>query len=233
MLMLTSSVKNNEKPQAKQRLLLLQDSDHFTVDLENSLLSSNYTICKGHSRALAFLKLQDFDLILLDEHSPSISDDISTPVLYMCSGWNKSNLFNYDDFILKPFISEELLLRIEKLIKRRQNYGIAGTAEITHSCYIDGNARLVYIDKKPKHLTPKEYTLFELLYVNNGQIISIDQIIAKLWPANTNATAKDVQQYIYSLRKKLEPDLSNPCIIQNQPGFGYKLVAYIQYKESA
>ncbi len=231
--MFTSSVKNNEKPRAKQRILLIQDSDNFTVDLENSLSSASYTICKPSIRNHTKLDQQNYDLILLDEHSTIFSNDISVPILYMCNGFNDDRIFDYDDFILKPVTPEELLLRIEKLIKKQHKCENIETEQITHSCYIDGNARLVYIDKQPKHLTPKEYTLFELLYVNNGQIISIKQIIEKLWPANNNATAKDVQQYIYSLRKKIEPDVSNPCIIQNQPGFGYKLVAYIQYKESA
>lgn len=145
-----------------------------------------------------------------------------------------------DDFILKPFSPEELFLRIRWTVKERYKKAGLKIRELTdaglHNAtvnpdrvrnpsdfVIDEAAKLVYIKGRRIHLTPKEYNLFCLLASSVGKIFSNQEIISEIWQSSHNATDKDVQQYIYSLRKKIEQDASKPRFLVNVPGFGYKL----------
>lgn len=174
-------------------------------------------------------------LCLIDAiHAPSVSED---------------KIKQCDDFILKPFSPEEMLLRIhwtsdrQKLLKSAQKK--IKPAEIINMTQntpkkelgkpyfkIDEGARQVIIKGKPIHLTPKEYALFCLLASKVGHIFTNQEIIATLWPNRVDATDKDVQQYIYSLRRKIEPNPIKPSFLLNAPGFGYKLVEPKEQEES-
>ncbi len=145
-----------------------------------------------------------------------------------------------DDFILKPFSPEELILRIRWIVKNRFRKASFKIRDLTGADMnmvsgkpdeiqkpgffaIDEAAKLVFIKGQRVHLTPKEYNLFCLLASSVGKIFSNQEIISEIWKNGQNATDKDVQQYIYSLRKKIEQDASKPRFLINVPGFGYKL----------
>lgn len=182
---------------------------------------------------------------LVEQRLKRLKELSSAPVLCMVDAihpFSRSEIiFNScDDFILKPFSPEELLMRIQWIAKRDHQkkteekgrplavpfqYVSSKSNDFQKIPYftIDESARMVRIKGQHVHLTPKEYKLFCLLGSRVGQIFSNLEIIAELWPATQNATDKDVQQYIYSLRKKIEQDASKPRFLINVPGFGYKL----------
>jgi DNA-binding response OmpR family regulator len=94
-------------------------------------------------------------------------------------------------------------------------------------------ARLLQIDPASKEvrlrggrvdLSPKEYELVSLLASEPGRVFSTREILGKIWSEGNSATDKDVKQYIYLLRKKLEIDPEHPQVIATVRGFGYKLL---------
>ncbi|MGR9046413.1 MAG: winged helix-turn-helix domain-containing protein [Gammaproteobacteria bacterium] len=179
------------------------------------------------------------------DHIERLRGIYNIPILYIVSSGitvpgHDRTLFNCDDFILKPFTPEELDYRIQclkmryaqkklqrnvrPLVDRRKK--VPDKTKIPAKepyFHIDKASRLVFIENKPVHLTPKEYSLFCLLASEPGRVYSNKEIIEQIWNSDNQATAKDVQQYVYHLRKKLEKDPSQPCFLHNVPGYGYKL----------
>jgi len=88
---------------------------------------------------------------------------------------------------------------------------------------IDPQSKEVRLWDERVSLSPKEYELIWMLASEPGRVFSTHEILERVWPQGYTATAKDVKQYIYLLRKKLEPDPKRPQLIVTVRGFGYKL----------
>ncbi len=167
----------------------------------------------------------------------------NVPILFM-SDFSRSHCINdcfmmsCNNFIVKPFSSEELTLRIRLAIsdhnKNKINYRQDAepekdvfkiTPRIKKESFfaIDDDAKKILIQKKSIQLTPKQYKLFCLLASEFGLICSNKKIIDHLWPTSNSATKCDIQQCIYGLRKKIETDPSQPRYLHQVPGIGYKL----------
>lgn len=89
---------------------------------------------------------------------------------------------------------------------------------------IDDDHKTVSIGGQPCRLSPKEYTLLKLLAEATDRVVSMEEIVASLWPGSTHADINDVQQYVHLLRKKVEVDPKRPLRIKTIKGFGYVLV---------
>jgi len=122
-----------------------------------------------------------------------------------------------DDFISKPFHLEEVLARVEAVLRRTQP-GI-GALDLT----IDDVRKEVRLKERTVTLSPKEYSLLKLLASSPGRVFTSDEILAELWPESPYATGQDVQKYVYLLRRKLERDPKNPELVLTSRGFGYRL----------
>ena len=128
-----------------------------------------------------------------------------------------------DDFVTKPFSVSELLARVRAQLRR------ATAAPATRMQFdeltIDLERRHVVQGQRELHLTPTEFSLLELLATNAGKPMFIDQIIARVWHSAPGTTADTVRVHMSSLRKKLEPDASNPRYIVTEPWVGYRFIA--------
>jgi len=89
---------------------------------------------------------------------------------------------------------------------------------------IDPASKEVHLRDERVDLSPKEYELASLLASEPGRVFSTREILEKVWSDGNSATDKDVKQYIYLLRKKLEVDPEHPQVIVTVRGFGYKLI---------
>ena len=90
---------------------------------------------------------------------------------------------------------------------------------------IDLGRRHVIQDEREIRLTPTEFSLLELLATNAGRPLFIEQIIARVWRSAPSTTADTVRVHMSSLRKKLEPDPSDPRYIVTEPWVGYRFIA--------
>jgi DNA-binding response OmpR family regulator len=124
-----------------------------------------------------------------------------------------------DDCVQKPFHPEELLARMEAVLRRTRPAADGGLI-------IDDERKEVRFADRVVSLSPKEYELLCLLNSARGRVFSSDEILKALWrrPASY-ATRQDVQKYVYLLRKKLEPDPKRPGLVLTVRGFGYRLAA--------
>lgn len=126
-----------------------------------------------------------------------------------------------DDYVVKPFSLPELFARIRAQLRRTAAPRTLQFEALT----IDLARRTVTQGAREIRLTPTEYSLLELFASNAGKPMFFNQIIDRVWP-DAPATTKDtVRVHVGSLRKKLEPDPSNPTYIITEPWIGYRFVA--------
>ncbi len=127
-----------------------------------------------------------------------------------------------DDYILKPFSPRQLVARIQAVLRR------AGTPVPTQPARmsvegLEFNPKLREIHLKnetPRTLTPLESVLLQVLMLNQGQVLTFDDLISDVWGPG-GGSPEMLRQLIRRLRAKIEPDLSNPYYIQNLQGIGY------------
>jgi two-component system KDP operon response regulator KdpE len=128
-----------------------------------------------------------------------------------------------DDFVTKPFSVAELQARIRAQLRRTT--APASTALAFPDLTIDLDRRRVVQDGREVRLTPTEFSLLELLATNAGKPMFMDQIIARVWRTSPSTSADTVRVHMSSLRKKIEPNPSEPRYIVTEPWVGYRFIA--------
>jgi two-component system KDP operon response regulator KdpE len=130
-----------------------------------------------------------------------------------------------DDYITKPFSSKVLLARIHAVLKRRQAE-LPPSSPVQIECgdlFIDLARRQVKIAGREIYLTPTEYSLLYELASHPNQVMLHEQLLTKVWGEEYRSDVDYLRSYIHYLRKKLETDPANPCLIVSSPGIGYML----------
>lgn len=128
-----------------------------------------------------------------------------------------------DDYITKPFLPEELMLRIKAVLRRTYHIDMAGT-DTVGSALIDWGAGVISCAGEDYALTAKEYALLKKLCENRGRILSINVLCNTLWPDGSYGYENSLMVHIRHLREKLETDPSKPEHLLTVRGLGYKLV---------
>lgn len=129
-----------------------------------------------------------------------------------------------DDYITKPFLLQELALRLAAVLRRV--YGTAEDQRLARlgSAMVDWDSATV--QKKgaaPQALTAKEYALLKKLWQNRGKIVTVDALCAALWEGELVGYENTLMVHIRRLREKLEVDPSHPALLLTVRGLGYKL----------
>ena len=222
-------------------ILICEDDARIVELLEDALSTSGYRVKTATTMEEARSVLATWmpDLVLLDIILPEsneagwellkfIRKRSSVPVI-LVSALSRADdrvrglRAGADDFISKPFHLEEVLARVEAVLRRAQP-AITGL-ELT----IDDLRKQVRIAGRTISLSPKEYQLLKLLASSPGRVFTNAEILKDLWPQKpdteerTYADAQDVQKYVYLLRKKLEIDPQQPNLVITVRGFGYRL----------
>jgi len=126
-----------------------------------------------------------------------------------------------DDYVVKPPSFPELLARVRAQLRRNAPPDELQFPDLT----IDLQRRKVVQGNREIKLTPTELALLELFATHAGRPVFFEQIIQNVWP-EASATSKDtVRVHVASLRRKLEPDPSNPRYLVSEPWIGYRFIA--------
>jgi len=222
-------------------ILICEDDARIVELLDDELRTNGYRvkIARTMEEAKSMLATWVPDLILLDIILPEsneagmellrfIRKRSSVPVI-LVSALSRADdrvrglRAGADDFISKPFHLEEVLARIEAVLRRTQ-------PEITGlKLTIDDLRKQVCIAGRTIRLSPKEYKLLKLLASSPGRVFTMKEILNELWPQKPDvdeknyADSQDVQKYVYLLRKKVEVDPETPELVITVRGFGYRL----------
>lgn len=128
-----------------------------------------------------------------------------------------------DDFVGKPFDTDELLARLRAALRRRKPVSDALRKLTVGALEIDEDAHIVRKSGEEVHLTPKEFAVLALLARNRGRVVTHVQILRQIWgPAHDN-DLEYLRVVVRNLRLKLEDEPSRPALIRNEPGIGYRL----------
>jgi len=131
-----------------------------------------------------------------------------------------------DDYITKPFLPEELLLRIRNVLLRayREDNEVSKDVLWLSDTMVDWGGGMVCRNGKEVMLTAKEYQILQKLAENRGNIVTIDRLCDTLWQGENFGYENTLMVHIRRLREKLEEDPSNPKWLLTVRGLGYKLV---------
>jgi DNA-binding response OmpR family regulator len=218
--------------------ILIVDDEQSLLELVVELLSKegyhNIDTAKNCHEAITLSSKKEYHIILLDIMLPdgdgfSLFNHLNnTPVIFLSardedSARLKGLGLGADDYITKPFLPEELMLRLKAVLKR--TYKISETTQTTKigSIIVNWDAGTLTSDTATYQLTAKEYTLLKKLCDNRGKILSIDTLCNTLWTDGNFGYENSLMVHIRHLRAKIEPNPSSPQYLVTVRGLGYKL----------
>ncbi len=220
------------------KILLVDDEKQLTEALSVILKKNNYSVdCAYNGEDGLDLALSEiYDLIILDVMMPKLdglsvlktlrAKKINTPILMLSA---KSEItdkidglnFGADDYITKPFVTDELLARIRALLRRKDTF--TGDVLSFGDIMLDRDSlELIKGDKKIS-LGKKEFQILEMLILNEGKSIDKEKFIEKIWGYDTDAEYNTIEVYVSFLRKKLLA-VGAKTEIKSIRGIGYTLI---------
>ena len=223
------------------KILILEDDLVLSVELRKFLESNNYQ-CKNIYDGKLFMKEVDqnhYDFYLLDINVPGISGfdvceriritDKETPIIIISAYGDitdKKEAYDRlaDDYLVKPFSFEELLMRMDALKRRKINDEKSLDVIRLDDLIIDKNKQKVYRAGQEITLTVKEYTLLLLFAESPEVIFSKQQISERVWGINFSTNTNTIEVYINFLRKKIDKGFSKK-LLHTRSGFGYYIKA--------
>lgn len=224
------------------RILLVEDEDSIRDLIKLNLEIEDYeVVCLDNGKDVVKTYNQEhFDLILLDVMLPEVDGfqvceqirliDIHIPILMLTAKDAQSDKLTglkkgADDYLTKPFNLEELLLRIEKLI-RRANPQEKEKIESTN--FGDNYVNFVTYEAKGNKgdftLTKKEAMLLKLLIDRKNEVVSRQQILQSVWGYDVYPSTRTIDNFILSFRKYFEKDPKDPQFFLSVRGVGYKFI---------
>lgn len=224
------------------RILIVEDEDHIRENLKLNLELEGYEVIAvaDGAKAIKAFKEQRFDLVILDVMLPEMDgfdvceqirlDDRETPILFLTAkdasiDKIKGLKTGGDDYMTKPFNLEELLLRVQNLIKRTIEPKEKAALTVYHLNGNDINFAQLEIkrpDSSVTHLTKKEALLLKLLIEKRNEVVSREHILETVWGYDIYPSTRTIDNFIVTFRKYFEPDPSNPKYFISVRGIGYK-----------
>jgi DNA-binding response OmpR family regulator len=132
-----------------------------------------------------------------------------------------------DDYVVKPFGKQELIARVQALLRRASRAGRAEEADSYGDGYltIDWGQHRVTVGDREVQLTPLEFRLLSTFVRNPRQVLSREQLLELVWGDTYGVGGDQVKLYIGYLRRKLDPDTPDDVPIETVRGFGYRYTA--------
>ncbi len=226
-------------------LFVVEDDPSIRFGLEEVLSGAGYRVhsCADGGEALRGIAEHLPDLLVLDVMLPGVSGyDIARqlrkaacriPILMLTAKGQEIDKVvglkaGADDYVTKPFGINELLARIEALLRRTRDWNFpdkpASTRFEVGSAVIDLANYQATLGENTAALTPRELELIVYLHEHRGRVLSRDQILEAVWGVKYFGTTRTLDQCVAQVRKKIGDDGRTPEFLLTVHGVGYKLV---------
>ena len=219
------------------RLLVVEDEKKLNDLITKKLEKEYYGVdsCFDGEEAVRYVEGTEYDAIILDIMLPKLdgfevikrirAKKNKVPILLLTARDNiddkvKGLDYGADDYLVKPFIFEELMARIRVLLRR--NSGNADNIITIANLKVDLDAKTVFRDDVLIKLSGREYSILEYLIRNKGKILSRERIEDHIWNYDYEGGTNVIDVYIRYLRKKID-DSYTPKLIHTIRGLGYVL----------
>lgn len=231
----------------KRKRILLVDDEKELLDMVCSILKeegySSIRIASTQKEAVEIAcsfhpELAVLDVMLPDGNGFSLFEKLREmgdyPILFLTACGEDEDKFRglglgADDYMVKPFLPKELILRIGAILRR--SYRNETPLVFLKGCQIDFERAEVRKEEKTIPLTAKEFELLGALYRNAGKIVTIDALCEAGWGDNPYGYENSLMAHIRRIREKIETDPSHPVSLITVKGLGYKLVTEERQEE--
>ena len=223
------------------RLLIVEDDPEMGIGLEKFFNLKGYEVVRvtdGEEALRTMRHLPPYDLVLLDVMLPNKDGfdvlrearkaGVDSPVIMLTvKGQDEDKLRGFelgaDDYVTKPFNAEELAARVQAVLRRSQT---AGSDE--EDIYTFGNVEVDFgshtarRDGEEVEFTALEFDILDYFIQHRGRTVSRKQLLRDVWGISGDITTRTIDRHVASLRKKIEPDPTDPTYIKTVYGIGYK-----------
>lgn len=221
-----------------ERILVVDDEIQITRVLRASLSAQRYDVRTANDPEEALRVIEEWhpDLIVTDLVMPGMSGvelcravrrTSRTPILVLSVREQENAKIEAldagaDDYVTKPFSTQELLARIRAHLRRAPERSEEGPVEMGDFLF-DAAAHTVMVRGKPVHLTPKEFDLLLLFARNAGKVLTHRVLLTTVWGAQSAQQPEYLRVFVGQLRKKLQGDTLKEYI-QTEPWVGYRFL---------
>ncbi len=222
-------------------VLLVEDEPRVADFIYRGLRAENHgvTVAPNGADGIDLAKTGEFDVIILDLMLPDMHGyDVCqrlrhggqhTPILMLTAmdaieDKIKGIKIGADDYLTKPFDFDELLVRIEALVRRSQSFAQSSNVLTVGDLELDRELLEVKRGGEPIKLTAKELAILELLMSSPGKVFSRTRILNQVWGYSEDPLTNVVDVYIARLRRKIDTKGREP-LIETLRGHGYRLKA--------
>ncbi len=227
--------------EVETRILLVDDEENLVdlIQLNLELEGYKVKVARDGKEALKLYKEQRFNLVILDIMLPYVDGlqvcetirltDKQIPILMLSAKHSGQDRIaglksGADDYLVKPFNLEELLLRVQILVKRSAPAGNIGlTAYSFGENYANFDTyEFRGVNNQQGILSSREMKLLKLLIEKKGEVVSRDLILEMIWGVDVYPSTRTIDNYLLNFRKYFEQDPKNPVYFHSVRGVGYK-----------
>lgn len=227
---------------SKVKILVVDDEPRYLKLVSYNLEAGRYEVITTASgeEALALVARTNPDLVILDLRLPDIDGyEVCTrirefslvPIIMLTArGEEREKVqglrLGADDYVTKPFSAEELMARVEAVLRRYRTPEVKEPPILTvGNLSINLAQRAVTVAGQEVSLSPTEYRLLHCLASRPGTVLTHDYLLEKVWGPNYEGEYEILRITLWRLRQKLEEDPATPGYILTHPGVGYMLAA--------
>lgn len=221
------------------KVLIIEDDKTVALNIVRGLAEHNIAseTADDGEKGLAMIRQSDYDVLIVDRMLPKLdglslikilrADKITTPALMLTALGEIDDKVEgldagADDYMAKPFAFVELLARIKALAKRNINTATTDTMMTIGTLHIDKVKRLATREDKSISLQPREFDLLVYLAEKQGETVTRQMLLEKVWGFEFNPQTNIVEVHISRLRNKIDKGFRDP-LIHTVRGIGYRL----------
>lgn len=226
----------------KKHILIVDDEEHLADGLAHNLQFEGFstTVAYDGEEGLSLARTMQFDLVILDVMMPKLdglevckrlrATGSRVPILFLTAKSSDADRLlglkvGADDYLAKPFLLEELILRIHGVFRRQEWYSSAPDEQEVFRFGDNEVNFLTYeatTEGRTVSLTEKECMLMKLLVERRNQVVSREEILERVWGYRFSTSSRTIDNFIVRLRRYFEADPKDPQFIHSVRGVGYR-----------